>query len=173
MTFAGHIGGSLAITAVVQQVAFGHKLTPKVLGLGVLIGLLPDLDALLALIVGRWHPGDTQLLHHQYLTHTPLFYLLLALGLWTVTSFEFAVLFAALTLGHLLLDTWGTDDGIMWLWPTSKRQLGILSAHLHTGGVYGLSYYWRYLQSWRTSIPELLLLVIGIGIVVRTTHFSN
>ena len=173
MTFAGHIGGSLAITYVMQQYAFGHKVTPKVLGLGMLIGLLPDLDTLLALAIGCWQPGNNQLLHHRYVTHTPLFYLLLALGLWTVTSFEFAVLFAALTLGHLLLDTWGTDDGIMWLWPASKRQLGILTAHLHTGGVYGLSYYRRYLQSWQTIIPELLLLVIGIGIVVKTTYFSN
>jgi hypothetical protein len=173
MTFAGHIGGSLAITAIVQQYAFGHRLTPKVLGLGVLIGLLPDLDALLSLVLGRWQPGNSQLLHHQYLTHTPLFYLLLALGLWTVTSFEFAVLFAALTLGHLLLDTWGTDDGIMWLWPASKRQIGFLAAHLHTGGAFGLSYYRRYLQAWQTGLPELFLLVIGIGVVVRTTVFPN
>jgi hypothetical protein len=173
MTFAGHIGGSLLITTIVQHYALGHKVTPKVLGLGVLIGLLPDLDALLALAIGRWQPGNNQLLHHQYLTHTPLFYLLLALGLWTVSSFEFAVLFAALTLGHLLLDTWGTDDGIMWLWPASSSQLGLFATRLHTGGIYGLSYYWRYLHAWQTSIPELLLLAIGIGIVARTLYWTD
>jgi hypothetical protein len=173
MTFAGHIGGSLAITVIVQQFAYGHKVTPKVLGLGVLMGLIPDLDALLALVIGRWQPSNTQLLHHQYLTHTPLFYLLLALGLWTVTSFEFAVLFAALTLGHLFLDTWGTDDGIMWLWPASKRQIGVLATHLHAGGAFGWSFYRRYLQTWQTSVPELLLLVMGLGVAVRTTLSAN
>ena len=72
MTFAGHIGGSLAITVIVQQFAFGHKVTPKVLGLGVLIGLIPDLDALLAdyatvhqQVVSVWeNNGQHAFFHH-------------------------------------------------------------------------------------------------------------
>jgi hypothetical protein len=161
MTLVGHLGGSVIAACIFEQCMFDSKATPTTLGLSVLIGMLPDLDGLLALVIGPLRPRQ-RLLHHRYPTHTPLFYLLLTLVVWQFRGTEFAVLFGALTLVHLFLDSWGTDDGIMWLWPLSSRQFSLFAIDLHVGGIFGWRYYWRYVRYWRTIVPEMALLVGGI-----------
>ncbi|MBU0493157.1 MAG: metal-dependent hydrolase [Chloroflexi bacterium] len=166
MTIVGHIGGSLLIASVVERGVFSRPAAPATLGLAVLVGLLPDADALLALALGRWRPRQAMLAHHRYPTHAPLFYALLALALWPLAGAEAALLFGALTLGHLLLDTWGTDDGIMWLWPVSRRQFAVWPIHPHTDLVFGWRYYWHYVRHWRAVAAEALLLVGGLAVAL-------
>jgi hypothetical protein len=157
---------------VIERCVFKSDVTPVTLGLSALVGLLPDLDGLVVMAMDRRQGLKRKLRHHEFPTHTPLFYLILTLGLWLTGPPEVAVLFGALTLGHLLLDSWGTDDGIMWLWPLSRRQFSLFPRRLHAGGAYGLRFYRRHVRCWRVMVPEVLLLVSGSLLALHTLTFS-
>jgi hypothetical protein len=166
MTPFGHLGGSLLAAEVIEKVVLKSPVTLASLVISSLIGLLPDLDGFLIYFLGKWKPGRQMLKHHGFPTHTPLFYLLLSLFVWLILGLNTALLFAVLTLLHLLLDSWGTDDGIMWGWPFNKKQISLFPVDLHEGGVFGLQYYLRYLHCARVAVPEGLLLVGGILVLI-------
>jgi hypothetical protein len=168
MTPSGHAGASIVVAYVIERCVFKSEVTPITLGLSALVGLLPDLDGLITIALKRSRPLGNKLRHHEFLTHTPLFYLLLTLALWGIASPQVSVLFGMLSLGHLFLDSWGTDDGIMWLWPLSRRQFGLFPRNLHAGGAYGLRFYRRHVRCARVFVPEVLLLVSGSLLALHT-----
>jgi len=102
--------------------------------------------------------------HHRYVTHTPIFYALVTLLLSLVAPPQTAVLFGALMFTHLVLDSWATDDGIMWLWPLSRRQFGLFPRDLHAGGVFGVEFYLRMLRCSRMIVPEIVLALTGLAL---------
>lgn len=161
MTPSGHAGASIVVAYVIERCVFKSEATPVTLGLSALVGLLPDLDGLITIALKRSKPFDSKLRHHEFLTHTPFFYLLLTLALWLIGSPQTSILFGVLSLGHLFLDSWGTDDGIMWLWPLSRRQFGLFPRNLHAGGAHGLRFYRRHVRCARVFVPEVLLLISG------------
>jgi hypothetical protein len=162
MTPSGHAGASIVAAYVIERCAFNNEAIPVTLGLAALVGLLPDLDGLAALALNRYRPSRNKLRHHEFLTHTPLFYLILTVALWIAgASREGVVLFGILTFGHLVLDSWGTDDGIMWLWPLSRRQFSLFPRNLHAGGAHGLRFYRRHVRCARVFVPEVALLASG------------
>ena len=103
----------------------------------------------------------------KFPTHTPLFYLVLMCAIGLAGALQMAVLFGVLTFGHLLLDSWGTDDGIMWLWPFDRRQFGLFPRDLHAGGAYGRRFYRRHVRCWRVMVPEVLFLLSGSLLAIR------
>jgi hypothetical protein len=133
--------------------------------------LLPDLDSLFALLLGKWSPGAEMLSHHSYFTHTPLVYLILSGLVWWAVGWKGSVMFLAVTMTHLLFDSWGTDDGIMWLWPLRTRQYSLFPMEAHAGGIYGLRFYLRYARTPRLVLPELLLVAGGVYVILR--HIFN
>jgi hypothetical protein len=153
---------------IVERCVLKSEATPATLGLSALIGLLPDLDSLAAFVLNRSQPFKNRLRHHRFPTHTPLFYLLLTLLLWLVGSPREAVLFGVLSLGHLFLDSWGTDDGIMWLWPLSRRQFSLFPRNLHAGEAHGLRFYRRHVRCPRVFVPEVVLLISGSLLALYT-----
>lgn len=165
MTPFGHIGGGLVTGVVVEKVLFKEPLTPAAVGIIVLLSILPDLDSSLAILFKKWRPGQEKLNHHDYFTHTPLFYISLTPLVWITLGKELGILFLTVTLTHLLLDSWATDDGIKWLWPISQKKFSIFPHDLHEGGLYGTRYYIQYLRRWIVSIPEAALFIGGILIV--------
>ena len=166
MTLFGHIGGGLLEASVTEKILFKEEFSVATLGIVVFLSILPDLDGMLAFLFRNWRPGYKKLDHHDYITHTPIFYLCISIAVWVGLGKELSFLFFLLTMTHLLLDSYGTDDGIMWLWPISKRKFSIVSSNLHEGGVYGARYYLRYVRHLGSSIPELLLIVGGVVSVV-------
>ena len=74
MTTFAHVGGGIAVAAAVQHFGFQEEITPVTILAGVVLGILPDLDSLLGVMNGRWMPGDQMLNHHQFFTHTPVFF---------------------------------------------------------------------------------------------------
>jgi hypothetical protein len=166
MTLFGHIGGGLLVASVTEKILFKEEFSVATLGIVVFLSILPDLDGMLAFLFRNWRPGYKKLDHHDYITHTPIFYLCISIAVWVGLGKELSFLFFLLTMTHLLLDSYGTDDGIMWLWPISKRKFSIVSSNLHEGGVYGARYYLRYVRHLGSSIPELLLIVGGVVSVV-------
>jgi hypothetical protein len=162
MTPIGHIGGGLVVGCVVEKVLLKEPLTPATLGLIIFLSILPDLDSLPAYIFKKWRPGQKKLDHHNYFSHTPLFYILLSIFVGIGLGKELGLLFLLVTLTHLLLDSWATDDGIMWLWPIRKQKYSILPSNLHEGGIYGVRYYLRYIRNPGLLLPEIILLVGGV-----------
>ncbi len=166
MTPFGHIGGGLLVATVAEKIILKGELTPALLGIVAFLSILPDLDSMFAFLFKNWQPGQKKLDHHEYITHTPIFYIFLSLIIWIGIGKEPSILFLLLTMTHLLLDSYGTDDGIMWLWPISKRKYSVFPSNLHAGGVYGVRYYLRYLRHLGSLLPELLLIVGGVVSVI-------
>jgi len=165
MTPFGHIGGGLVAGVVVEKVLFKEPITPVGVAIIVFLSILPDLDSSLAYLFKKWRPGQGKLNHHDYFTHTPLFFILLTSLVWIGLGKEMGILFITVTLTHLLLDSWATDDGIMWLWPLSRKKYSIFPRDLHEGGLYGVRYYLRYIRQFIVSIPELFLFLGGLVLV--------
>jgi hypothetical protein len=168
MTPIGHAGASIVAAYVIERCAFNNEATPVTLGLSALVGLLPDLDSLAAFALSRYRPSKNKLRHHEFLTHTPLFYLILTVALWLAGLTRGSAFFGVLSLGHLILDSWGTDDGIMWLWPLSRRQFSLFPRNLHAGGVHGLRFYRRHVRCARVFVPEVTLLASGSLLAMHT-----
>jgi LexA-binding, inner membrane-associated putative hydrolase len=168
MTPGGHAGASILAAYIVERCAFGNEVTPLVLGLSAIVGLLPDLDGLVTMVVKRQKPSQQKLRHHQFWSHTPLFYVGLTLLLALVTSGQNALLFGMLALLHLVLDSWSTDDGIMWLWPLSHRQLALFPRNLHAGGAFGMRFYRLHVRCAQVMVPEVLFVASGVFLAFRT-----
>jgi len=171
MTLTGHIGASVAAAYVVERFVFKNEITPVSLGLAALIGTLPDLDTLLILALARNWRLRARIAHHQFFTHTPFFYLLLTLLLSLFMSTHAVVLFGLLTFLHLALDSWATDDGIMWKWPKAgnRTQYSLFPQVMHVNDAHGWEYYVRhYFRTWYTALPELLFLGGGLLIAMQS-----
>ena len=167
MTTFAHIGGGIAVAAAVQHVVFKDEITPSTIIIGALLGVVPDLDTLFALLFGKWSPGAEMLSHHRYFSHTPVFYIIISSLIWWVLGWKWAFLFLMITLTHLIMDSWSTDDGIMWLWPFQMKQYSIFPMDSHAGMVYGLQFYARYFRTPRLVLPEIIFIATGTGIIIR------
>jgi hypothetical protein len=132
-----------------------------VVGTAVGLSLLPDLDALW--VRARQHRQGTvgHNNHHTLLTHTPLFYLIAAALLSCWASWQSVVFFLVVTLGHLMLDSWATDDGIMWLYPFRRKQYALLQRPIHAGGLHGKEFYKRYYRLWHFFVAESAFMMGG------------
>ncbi len=170
MTPFGHLGSGLLIASIAEKTISKGQMSPRALGMIALLSVLPDIDGALAFILKKWQPGQEMLKHHNYPTHTPIFFILLAILVWVSLGGRISILFLIVTLSHLALDSWGTDDGIMWLWPLSSRQFSLFPINLHEGGVFGPQYYLRYIRCLRLIIPEALLFVGGVVSTIKFWH---
>jgi len=171
MTLTGHIGASVAAAYAVERFVFKSEVTPVSLGLAALIGILPDLDTLLILALTRNWRLRARNAHHQFFTHTPFFYLLLTLLLSLFMPIHAVVLFGLLTILHMVLDSWATDDGIMWKWPKAgdRTQYSLFPQVAHVDGVHGWEYYAKYyFRTWYTALPELVFLCGGVLVMIQT-----
>ena len=167
MTTFAHVGGGIVVAATVQQFVFKEEIAPSTILVGALLGLLPDLDTIFALVFGKWSPGVQMLSHHRYLTHTPVFYLLISGILWITLGWKWALTFLMVTWTHLLMDSWSTDDGIMWLWPFQNRQYSIFPMNSHAGGIFGMQFYARYIHTPRLILPEVIIVLAGAIMIIR------
>jgi hypothetical protein len=166
MTPFGHIGGGVVVGVLAEKLILKGQLSPAKVGIIVLFSILPDLDSSLAVLFKKWRPGQEKLNHHDYFSHTPFFYLLLSVIIWLIGGTEMGILFLLITFTHLLLDSWATDDGIMWLWPFNRKKYSIFPSNLHEDGLYGTKYYLRYIGKLQVSIPEAVLFVAGVLLVI-------
>jgi hypothetical protein len=170
MTLTGHIGASVAAAYAVERFVFKNEVTPVSLGLAALIGILPDLDTPLILALTRNWRLQARNAHHQFFTHTPFFYLLLTLLLSLFMSTHLVALFGLLTFLHLALDSWATDDGIMWKWPKAgdRTQYSLCPRVVHVDEAHGWEYYFQYyFRTWYTVLPELMFLSGGLLIMTQ------
>ncbi len=161
VTTGAHIGAGV-ISAYVLGSCLHQPVTPVVVGVAIGLSLLPDLDALW--VRARQHRqgaiGHNH--HHTLLTHTPLFYLIAAALLAHWAAWQGVALFLIVTMGHLMLDSWATDDGIMWLYPFRRKQYALLPRPIHAGGLYGKAFYKQYYRLWHFLVTESILMSGGL-----------
>jgi hypothetical protein len=162
MTPGGHVGASVVATYVITNYVFKTEATPVVLALGAVAGMLPDIDVLAGMALKRERPRHQKVQHHRYVTHTPFFYLVLTVLLAMFVPAGTALLFGVLVFTHLALDSWATDDGIMWLWPLSNRQYALFPRDLHAGDVFGREFYRRVLRCKPMIVPEFAFSFLGV-----------
>lgn len=166
MTPIGHIGAGVVGALFLDTFIFQRPPTTETLGLAVGLSLLPDLDApVVAALKRNWPPRERND-HHTSFTHTPFFYLAMVLMLAPFLPVRGVAFFGLLTMLHLALDSWATDDGIMWFWPHNDRQYALLPVPIRDDDVYGWRYYRHYyLQEHRHAVwAEMGLAVMGLAI---------
>jgi inner membrane protein len=125
--FIGHLpAGYLATTLLLDRAGAPAASRRRLLIVGLIASVLPDLDLLWFFTVGQ-----RRQVHHAYLPHLPLacaaFFAAAALLLWTLrarreTWLGWMVAVVNVML-HLVLDT--TAGGIRWLWPLSDAELAL------------------------------------------------
>jgi membrane-bound metal-dependent hydrolase YbcI (DUF457 family) len=168
MTSGAHVGAGV-ISAYLVESLFHRPITPATLGLAIGFSLLPDLDTLW-IGLRQWRQGiHRRNDHHTLFSHTPAFYLVVALGLSVWLEWHVVALFVAVTLGHLALDSWATDDGVMWLYPFRRQQYALLPRSIHTGELHGKEFYRHYYRLRHFVLAEGVLLAGGL--IVTGTLF--
>ena len=182
MVLPGHIAGGYITTQLVlylgQPILNSGQLGALTI-IGVLAGELPDIDLIRLYFDERKKSGahKKNINHREYFTHAPMFWLLACLaivGIGLITSSTFVEyigwLILAGTWGHLILDS--IDDGVMWLWPFSKKTFGIFRGlKALEGGPHTMSHYWHFITrkypGYCTFYAEILVTFIAIVMISR------
>ena len=170
MTPIGHIGAGVVGAFLLDTLIFHRPPNTETLSLAVGLSLIPDLDApVVAALRGNW-PLRRRNDHHTSFTHTPFFYLAITLMLAPFVPIRGVVFFGVLTMLHLALDSWATDDGIMWLWPYTENQYALLPVPIRDDDFYGWRFYrHHYLQKRRHAVfTEIALAATGLMVVTLT-----
>jgi len=162
VTSGAHLGAGIISAYILESFVFNRPVTPATLSLAIGLSMLPDLDALWVRARQQRRGTHGHNNHHTLPSHTPIFYLVIALAAAIGLSWQASVLFTVITLGHLVLDSWATDDGIMWLYPFRRKQYALLARPIHKGGLYGKAFYKQYYQHWHFVVAESALLVGGL-----------
>lgn len=102
--------------------------------------VLPDLDVIYQKTILK-KPFDHSFQHHQWASHWPVTYLPLIL-LTALTNNYYALIITLGVYSHLILDTFFAADGIMWLYPFSKKMYCFFDKH--TKGHHGKEWFIIY-----------------------------
>lgn len=149
--FFAHIPAGYLLTSGMQA-AVGVR-SRRLMAAGLLASTLPDFDlAWFYLVDGR------QTAHHQYFTHTPIFWTAACLGAWvlakglrTAGAGLLACVVLANLLLHMFLDSIAAE--IRWLWPMSSVELNLVEVPARYGW-----WVWNFLLHW-TMLLEVAVIV--------------
>lgn len=167
VTSGAHIGAGV-LGAYVLESCLHQPITPAALGVAIGLSLLPDLDTIWVRAIQRRRGIQGRVNHHAHFTYTPVLYLLAAVILACWVTWQSVLLFAILTLGHLALDSWATDDGIMWLYPFCRKQYALLPQPIHGSGLHGTQFYKHYYGLRHFLVAESALVIGGLVVTGMT-----
>lgn len=127
---SGHFAAGYLVTTALIKIANANLSTSQVgvvTLVGTLSGIAPDID--LAYYFFRQKKGKLKKdeNHRFYLTHAPLLWLLLSLGIYQFGGTEFWHMIGlsvwAGSWSHFVLDS--IEFGVPWLWPMSKKLIAL------------------------------------------------
>jgi hypothetical protein len=135
----GHLAGGWLVTRkILKDKALSKAEYLKLLVVGTISGTLPDGDYFWYAYKKGGLEYKNDFRHHTWVTHTFPFYWLIASFIYMFGVFqkkqelkEMAKVFAVGTSVHLLQDAVGSGDGIMFLYPFSRKMSGIALLGLH------------------------------------------
>ncbi len=140
------------LAAIIVSKVFSLELSPLLVGLGIALALLPDIDFLYVLL--RQGPRNVRaIIRHRDLVHYPLLYLPLGALAASLFGPEWIALFLLTSLGHFVHDSIGLGWGIPWLWPFVDRNYTFFYRYAPAGKPLPR----RMLYRWeRTAIDQLI-----------------
>ncbi|MCP4429323.1 MAG: metal-dependent hydrolase [Chloroflexi bacterium] len=165
----GHVAGGYIAGTIVAFVTKSKTENYKdIQALGVLGGLLPDLDLVIYHSLRNRFNLSSNIEHHTWPTHTFPFYLIqgsLIAALAIVNKrpklATYAVTLMVGNFTHLIQDMFGSGDGIMIFFPFSKRMFGVRLLDAH-----GKEWRKRYTKD-PIFLVELTLIIIAFIIAIR------
>lgn len=142
--------------------------------LGMIGGLLPDLDLPAHTLLEKIAAVPPNIQHHTWFTHTYPFFLIPG-GLLTWWArhtgrrqlAKSAAVVTAATFTHLTQDMIGTGDGVQLLYPFSKRMFGF-----HLFGVHGREWSRRYRRDPIFAVEIAFVLAALLVFLRRTAKLS-
>lgn len=165
--FIAHLpAGYLATRSILDRQPVPVPLRRRLLALGMMASVLPDLDLLWFYLV-----SDRRQVHHAYLPHLPLAWIPVfaaaALVLWMRRASRPAwlgmLVVAVNILLHQVLDT--TAGGIRWLWPFSDAEF-VLS---HVEARYD-PWYLNFILHWTFALE---VAIVATALWVRLRNRSS
>lgn len=147
--------------------------TVSLLAFGALCGALPDIDMLAAFAKTRSLVIENEKQSHRaYITHTPVFWIVMALFMFLVSGHvPFALIVLLAPLSHLFLDS--LEDEIQWLGPWSKKGYAIFKRKkaLAIPRQDFFSYwkkflFWYWVNRRLTAMLEIALLLLSFFLLV-------
>lgn len=141
----------IATTAYASIAGRNDLLTPECLGKVFVLGVLPDVPLTLLVLSGKFDPSIHY--HHTWITHTPIFWLVVSVLVAGIFSVQTGAFLLGATWLHLGMDWYGGADGIPFLYPFSRTQFGVLLSGIN--GASGLTVYF--------GNPYLLLPEIAVN----------
>jgi inner membrane protein len=163
--FIAHLpAGDLATRLILHRHPMPTQLRRRLLALGMIASVLPDLDLLWFYFVDH-----RRQVHHAYLPHLPLAWMALfgaaalVMGMRRArrTAWLAMLVFAVNILLHLVLDT--TAGGIRWLWPFSNAEF----AMSHVEARHQV-WYLNFVLHWTFAL-ELAIVAVALW-VMRKDH---
>lgn len=157
--FIAHIPAALALGRLLTR----KRLTWSVIGAAALGAVFPDFDLI------RFYVFDNhQRHHHDYWTHIPAIWGMIALGWYGLTKVlkcpfgTLPLIFIFAVFSHLLLDTMAGE--IEWAWPFSNRGFNLITVHA-TQAKWYLSFlmHWSFALEVFISIAALAMAMSGHG----------
>lgn len=144
--------------------------TVSLLAFGALCGALPDIDMLAAFAKTRSLVIENEKQSHRaYITHTPLFWIVMALFMLLISAnASFALIVLLAPLSHLFLDS--LEDEIHWLGPLSKKGYVIFKREKALAiPRQNFFSYWKKFLLWYitnrrlTAMLEIILIVVALS----------
>ncbi len=133
------------LLAIIVGTFFHYNFSVFQLLVIMLFAWLPDFDYPVALYLSKKYPNK-KIRHHEFITHSPLFYLpfllIIALFDWEIAFLAFYGL-----LTHFIMDSLIAPDGIRWFYPFSRKY------YLWTGYTKGIF----ETEAWLRAYKKLLI----------------
>ncbi len=102
--------------------------------------------------------------HRRFLTHTPVFGLIIGLVIYfsadSLYGQYFAFVFMAAFLSHMIVDS--IEIGIMWLWPFSRKQYFLFEANTDSDPYLKESLFMFYVKMFRNVYMRMKTFYVGL-----------
>ena len=178
---SGHFAaGYLISTALVKMTEANLSVSQSniVILVGILGAIAPDIDLIYYFIrkkKGKLRKDES---HRFYLTHAPLLWLLLGLGIYSVGKNDFWQMIGLVvwigSWSHFILDS--IEFGVPWFWPLSKKLIAlkkIPDIEIKNAGI--IKSQWEFITKvyprMMTSFVEVLIIAFAL-ITFLTPHIS-
>ena len=163
MTFLSHGSSAASLYALVTKKKINTFPKLKELILFFIFGMSPDIPLALLFISGQFNPEVHH--HHQWITHTPIFWIVIFLVL-KFFKFRYAKWLLISTLLHLSMDWYGAGDGIAFLYPFIKTQYG-----LALSGIHGKAWLVNYLGNPIFLSLEILVNITFLIVLIKSKNW--
>ncbi|OGE87578.1 MAG: hypothetical protein A3J07_02565 [Candidatus Doudnabacteria bacterium RIFCSPLOWO2_02_FULL_49_13] len=123
-----------------------------------------DWDMIISFIMLRSVRIRNNVSHRRFLTHTPIFGLVIGLSIYFLSDSlyaqYFALVFLASFTSHMVVDS--IEIGIMWLWPFSKKQYFLFEANTDSNPYIHESLLIFYIKMFRNVYMRMKTFYVGL-----------